>query len=266
MEPAQSSRTEAPAQDSSPDQPRHDDGAEPTTQPTLPPFSTLRTGAPDPELPISSPTSTRRPHPSLVAEAKPSSAPSPATEVDDTAPRNVRAGKDRHVDRGSSTQAATTENPRHRSNVHHRDRERERLAKKKIPAGAAKEPTSAEAEKEEKKRRRDQQRNERRARKSRERRRHALDVDAITNRLSAVRTNEPERNVREENFQRLRCEDRAAAAQMCRAPELSAAGRAEQMRAVEQRIQGGAAGPIMGGGEVGEWESRMDMSRRHDLM
>ncbi|CAD6569161.1 MAG: hypothetical protein ASARMPREDX12_002231 [Alectoria sarmentosa] len=254
MEPAQSSRAEAPAQDSSPDQPRHDDGAEPTTQPTLPSRSTLRTSTPDWELPISSPTSTRRPHPSsLVAEVGPSSAPNPATDVDDTAPRNVRAGKDQHTDRGSSTQAATTEQLRHRSHVHHRDRERERLAKKKIPAGTAKEPTSAEAEKEEKKRRRDQQRNERRARKSRERRRHALDVDAITNRLSAVRTDEPERNVREENFQRLRCEDRAAAAQMCRAPELSAAGRAEQIRAVEQRIQGGAAGPSMGGGEGGEW-------------
>ena len=91
-------------------------------------------------------------------------------------------------------------------------------------------------------------------------------MDAISNRLSAVRTDEPERNVREENFQRLRCENRAAEVRMCRAPEYSAAGRAEQMRAVEQRIQGGAAGAIMGGGEGGGWESRMDMLRRHDLM
>ncbi|CAF9939577.1 MAG: hypothetical protein ALECFALPRED_008177 [Alectoria fallacina] len=272
MDPAQSSSTEAPAQDSSPYQPRHD-GAEPTTQPTLPSRSTLRTGAPDPELPISSPTSTR-PHPSLVAEAGPSSAPSLAMEVNDTVPGNVRAGKDQYVDRGSSTQAATTEELRHRSNVHHHHHHhgRERLAKNN-PAGAANEPTGAEHER---KQRRDQRRNVRRARKSRERRRrrHALGggVDGITDRLSAVRTDEPperNNNVRDENLRRLRCENRAAEAPSCRAaPEYSAAGRAEQMRAVERRIQRGAAaaGASVGGGEGGEWEAKMDILRRHDLM
>lgn len=220
MDHAQTSRAEALIQVRSPYDPPPN-SPEPA-QPTIPPL-TPRSSTTNPETPIFSPTPTR-PRRSQVAEAGPFTT-SMTIEID-TTPRNVLAEIDQCTERRSSTEVIAPHRLRELSEIGQRRRRHERMERE--------EPGEAGGESAH----RAQYRREHKARIRRERRLQASSPDDLANSLSALSTNEPELNIRQENIRRIQRQNRESRArQDCRARDLYDARRLQQMRDVEQSIQ-----------------------------